>query len=227
MSLLSKFKSLVQYVSDIHLEMRYSRVIKPQKPFLILAGDIGYPQQESYKEFLHKVSGDFDKVFVLSGNHEYDLVKPEQIPLVDKLIGDICQTRNNLFFLQKKSHCLCPSLNLYITGCTLWSTLPKSKYHIHQDHTNWLTQTLSNSVNRYVIATHHCPLFECLRSKFKFPNRDYFATDQSKLVQSDNVVGWVHGHSHINRDFEIHNKEILSNQYGSKQTPLYRYKYIF
>ena len=225
---MNKFKSLFQYVSDIHLEMRKSTVwIKAQKPYLILPGDIGYPQQLIYKEFLHEVSNNFEKVFILSGNHEYDLSPIENINQVDELIENICQTRNNLIYLQKKIHCIDSSLNLYLSGCTFWATLPKSKYHLHTDHKTWLEKVLMNKKHKYIVATHHCPHFQCLQSKYKVSSPDYFATDQSELIKKSNVVAWIHGHSHNNRDFSIFNKEILSNQYGSQLTPLYRYKRDF
>jgi len=221
--LFSRFKSLTQYVSDLHLERGFARRIKAEKPFLILAGDIGNPNDKNYEQFLYNVSEDFDKVFVLSGNHEYDFVNKTLIKNVDDKIEDVCSKRNNLFFLQKKSHLICKQTNLYVTGCTLWSKLPRSKTELHIEHEEWLKNVIKkNQENNYVIATHHCPLFECIDKKTVvnyLPN--YFASDQSEIIKMQNVVAWVHGHSHLNRDILSNGKWILSKQYGYFRYPLY------
>ena len=71
---------LLQYVSDLHLEKGFKRNIIPKKPNLILGGDIGYVFKKSYEEFLlYKISPNFEKVFILSGNHEYDTFKNKDI----------------------------------------------------------------------------------------------------------------------------------------------------
>lgn len=218
--LLSRSLSLVQYISDLHLEKGYIRRITPNKPNLVLAGDIGFPQHENYKNFLLEMSTQFDKVFVISGNHEYDFNSSSK---TEEDIENICSQRNNLFYLQKKSHLLCPENNLYISGCTLWSTLPKSRYNDHLDHVNWL-KTL-NKNNNYIVATHYCPSLLCLRNIQRIvPN--YFATDQSDIIKMDNIVMWIHGHNHYNNDKIIHGKHIVSNQYGKYSRSLSNYKLI-
>lgn len=219
-----RFKSLTQYVSDVHLERGFVRNIKPEKPFLILAGDIGHPFQKDYSNFLHYLSRQFDKVFVLSGNHEYDF--SQSVEYVDSKIQDICSMRNNLFFVQKNTHVLCEENNLHLAGCTLWSKLPRSKAIYYEDHKRWLKNLLDkNSQNNYIVATHHCPLFECL-DKTKIINYlpNYFASDQSEIIKKQNLVAWVHGHSHLNKNIYAHDKWILSNQYGYSKYALYGYK---
>ena len=66
---------LLQYVSDLHLEKGFKRNIIPKKPNLILGGDIGYVFKKSYEEFLlYKISPNFEKVFILSGNPTVETV---------------------------------------------------------------------------------------------------------------------------------------------------------
>jgi Icc-related predicted phosphoesterase len=216
-------KKSIQYVSDLHIEKGFKRIINATKPILVLAGDIGYPSYSEYKDFLINTSYNFDKVFVLSGNHEYDLSK--NIEEVDNYIENICLSRNNLIYLQKKTEKLCDKENIKIAGCTFWSRLPKSKYKYHLEHKKWLEDKILEDQNHnYIIATHHCPLFQCLdRSYHNFvPN--YFATDQTNIIKKDNVLAWIHGHSHNNKDFNIYGKWIISNQYGYFQNPMKNYK---
>ena len=82
--------SLIQYVSDLHLEKKINnRSIIAKKPYLILAGDIGYPFQNNYKNFLLHMSYIFNKVFLIAGNHEYDLLKKDENKLFRTLYSII------------------------------------------------------------------------------------------------------------------------------------------
>jgi len=209
-----------QYVSDLHLEKGFKRNINARKPYLILGGDIGYSHQQSYKDFLLEVSTSFDKVFIISGNHEYDKTN---ISETEDKIRNICDMRNNLLYLQKDTHKIYK--NIYIAGCTFWSILPKSKKNNHLEHVNWLTNTLkSNPQNNYIVATHHCPLYECLNIKYDKTNPNYFASDQTDIIKLQNMLVWIYGHSHIHKDINVYGKWLISNQYGSYPEPLYGFK---
>ena len=222
--MLNIIKGLIQYTSDLHLEKGFRRIIIPRKPYLVLAGDIGYPNQETYKNFLLNLSWNFDKVFVIAGNHEYDQNK--NILEVNNKIENICNMRNNLIFLQQKTHIICEKNNIKIAGCTLWSTFPKIKNQYHLKDTYWLYNTINqNEDTYYVIATHHCPLYECINNKHKYKTMNYFASDQSHILKNSNLLMWIHGHTHYNRNLNIYDTLIVSNQYGSYQNPLYGYKY--
>jgi predicted MPP superfamily phosphohydrolase len=64
-----------QILSDLHLEF-YKKIedfptIPINSEYLILAGDIGYPEKQIYKDFLKMVSERYKKVIVIAGNHEY------------------------------------------------------------------------------------------------------------------------------------------------------------
>ena len=66
----------LQYVSDIHLELRKVKnipIIKPidENTYLALCGDIGNPFAPSYKSFLDIHSKLFVHILIVSGNHEY------------------------------------------------------------------------------------------------------------------------------------------------------------
>ena len=62
---MNKLTSLLQYVSDIHLERGFKRNIYPKKPFILLGGDIGYPQENNYKELeLDLINGGNSKLIL-------------------------------------------------------------------------------------------------------------------------------------------------------------------
>ena len=212
-------------MSDLHLEKGFKRIIKASKPYLLLGGDIGNPNQENYKQFLHDMSSKFEKVFVLTGNHEYDNTQQSELFKVEEKVKNICSMRNNLFYLQKNTHKICDNENIYIAGCTFWAGLPKSKTIYHLEHIKWLTDTLkSNPQNNYIVATHHCPLYECLNIKYSQKTPNYFASDQTNIIKLQNMIAWIYGHSHIHKDINIYGKWLVSNQYGSYPKPLYGFK---
>ena len=218
----SRISKLFYYLSDLHIEKGYKRIFSINKnfkdrPYLILLGDIGYVNENPYKEFLYGISDRFDKVFILAGNHEYD--NRNSVNEVNSEIENICLGRNNLIFLQQKTFKLPGQDNVILAGCTLWSSFPKSKREYHLSDKEWLYNTIENDPkNNYVVTTHHCPLFECLKTRNNL-TENYFASDQSKIVKKNNLLFWIHGHSHINRDIKVHNKWIVSNQYGNYEQP--------
>jgi len=90
----------IQYASDLHLEFsdNYSYLkrnpLKPVGDILVLAGDIGYLNDENYQNhpFWDWASDNYSQVIVAVGNHElykyYDLAKMPQ--------GLVCTIRNNI-----------------------------------------------------------------------------------------------------------------------------------
>lgn len=225
-NIFKRTNSILQYVSDLHLEKGFKRIIKPMKKYILLGGDIGYPKENNYKKFILELSDYYDKIFVISGNHEYDNCKSiEEIEEIDKIIDNICNMRNNIFYLQKKSYIICDNYKIKLTGCTFWSELPISKYNLHINHKKWLENELEINKNyNHIIGTHHCPLYECLNTNSNLKISKYFATDQKNIIKKNNVIAWIHGHSHINKNIKIYNKNILTNQYGNNKNPLLNYK---
>ena len=219
--MLSQIKSCIQYVSDLHLEKGFKRLIKPSRPTLLLGGDIGHPRDNDYKKFVLDMADVFDNVCILTGNHEY-IGMQNSVNECDDRIENICVMRNNLHFLQKKTFKI--GDNLHVAGCTFWSLNPICKRQYHLDHKEWIENILeTNPSNDYVIATHHAPLFQCVNKKYK-SNQNYFASDQSELIKNNNnLKAWIHGHTHTNKDFTVYGKWILSNQYGSYENPLFKY----
>ena len=225
MDKMNHVRNKLQYVSDLHIEKGYQRHIYAKRPYLLLGGDIGYVKEPGYKNFLRDVSYSFDKVFLLSGNHEYDGYRVGNFHKVEEKIKNICSMSSNIFYLQKDIHKLCDDYNIYIAGCTLWSTLPRSRLDFHYDHVEWLKSTLlENEDKTFVVATHHAPSFKCLNTSLNSYVPNYFATDQIELIKMKNMLCWIFGHTHINKDIILETKHILSNQYGSFQDPLYGYK---
>jgi len=114
----------LQLLSDLHLEFYASLDRLPnipvQAPVLALLGDIGYPRDDIYKEFLLQCSQRWWKVLIIAGNHEYYGTSIEE---ANKRIADICALRPNLHFLNNTSLYL-PEYHVRFCGSTMWSYIP-------------------------------------------------------------------------------------------------------
>jgi hypothetical protein len=132
-----------QYFSDLHLEY-FSSIssihkfdIIPQAPNLILAGDIGWYHLPIYKAFLGLMSEKFEKVWLISGNHEYytkltyTTYEPKKIihcpekktiEEIDEEIKNIAKSFPNIHYLSNDIVHLNSKIAIY--GCTLWSLIP-------------------------------------------------------------------------------------------------------
>jgi len=166
-----------QYVSDIHLEFRKKVLrIPPVAPFLLLAGDIGYPCRSLYREFLRYAAHDFEKVFLVAGNHEfYQGAKQgknlrwfhplSMTSILDK-IRHLCQEHDNVYFLHNSFHDL---PHLRIIGSTLWSDIdPEApllhdQFQIYKEGTTTMTvkdiRIVHHESREFLVhALHHSPL---------------------------------------------------------------------
>jgi predicted phosphodiesterase len=89
----------IRLLSDLHTEL-YPIILnfKKSADVVILAGDIGNPYHDDYINLLRKLALTHQKVFVISGNHEYYHHKIDE---TDIHIHDLCD--DNIHFLQKES----------------------------------------------------------------------------------------------------------------------------
>lgn len=127
--------NLLQIVSDVHLEF-YNKVlpkITKHAPYLALLGDIGKPFSASYRDFLWDQSRQFEKVFVLMGNHEY-YHRDADVPSILKRARDVCAEMDNVHLLERDTYEL--SDNTVLLGCTLWSDISDAAAHGMNDFKN-------------------------------------------------------------------------------------------
>ncbi len=116
-------------MSDLHLEVgqQYtSFCIQPCAPFLILAGDIGrLVDYDAFRDFLRVQCNQFEKVFLVLGNHEFFgcSSRTEGLLLARRLEEEEDSLRGVLSVMNRKRIDL-PGLT--ILGCTLQSHIPDS-----------------------------------------------------------------------------------------------------
>lgn len=123
----------IQVVSDLHieelktraktergLEKYFKEMVSCAGNILILNGDIGSVLDEKYWLFLKYIDNKYEKIILLSGNHEYqncNMTKEE----VDKYISErVINEYKNVVFLQRG---IIEIGEYVIMGCTLWSNI--------------------------------------------------------------------------------------------------------
>ena len=214
----------LRLVSDIHLELSNhisetigqlsSQIITDNiEDVLILAGDIGDPFSESYKDFLARMSHHFNKIFIVSGNHEYYKTTVSTMKEIDDKIREVTESFNNVHFLQRDSIIY---NRVRFLGCTLWSRvknssncvymndftlIPEMTFNMYRSlHTNdvkWLKGELNKTgdFDSTVVVTHHLPSYKLINHKYEGNlMNEFFASDLDYLVKKASI--WCCGHTH-------------------------------
>lgn len=189
-SLLDKSSVSFQVLSDLHLEVNRqygSFEIPACSSHLILAGDIGrLVDYNDCLEFLRRQTNQFERVFLVLGNHEfYNISYAEGLEKAKQLEKEPCL--NGRLILLHQTRYDIPNSHLTILGCTLWSKIPQEARDIvkwkisdfqkiqgwtvddhnaaHDSDLSWLRQRVesirqenSRTTKRLIlVVTHHAP----------------------------------------------------------------------
>lgn len=234
----STARKTLGYVSDIHLER--NKKLKPRVPvhtdYLALCGDIGNPFHRSYEELLRFSSFNFDKTFLVSGNHEYDTIDAKErsnsFEKVDDRLRNICSKFNNVYFLNKDKATVEGHL---VLGTTLWTprnvavSRNKSKTvhyndvinrRINKIHLNQL-EWLEKEIEKYkdiskIILTHHPPSYKMRSDKYSDSpaNRLFYNNIDYLMNPANDIYAWLCGHSHCVYERIIGDTYVGINAYG-------------
>ena len=231
-------------ISDIHLEFRYyslkSHVNKENRKGipeneeinLILAGDAGYPEHQTFLDFMMSVSKLYDHIFFVAGNHEY---YKKDIYSTKDLIKKVCDPYHNIHFLDND---IILHNNIYIIGSTLWTYIEKddparknpiNDYYqikdftiensnsLHKEGREFLSQSLSKVISedkKCIVITHHIPSHSLIDPIYKGGEiNSYFASNCDDLIKYP-ILLWVYGHTHIKADHNINGVELICNPKG-------------
>jgi predicted phosphohydrolase len=217
-----------QYISDIHLECGNNHLeIIPKAPYLILAGDIGYPFEIHYNNFLQDVTDKFEKVFVILGNHEY---WGNSFANISAKMSEYCQKYKNLVWLESTVYDF-ENSNLSIFGTTLWTNIsnpdlirehvydykhipsftPETCTNLHKcARLAFLKQLQERPDRKWIAICHHVPHTSLIDKKYEGnPLNEAYASDVDEF-RSDNVLAVVYGHTHVQRVTE----KYYCNPYG-------------
>jgi len=207
-------------MSDLHLEKGNVINVVPKAPYLILAGDIGSPIEDTYLTFLKDVSKKFQRIFLIAGNHEY---YNNNIPDTDNLIRKLVKPLKNVIFLQNDVYHF-PNCNLSVFGTTLWSKISMEDSYmiqcligdyrcindfnigeclrLHYDAIKAFKHYRERFQDRkWLCITHHLPSTSLINIKYKNNILNSAYASDVKEFCDDNVLAVVYGHTHIKNVF--------------------------
>jgi predicted phosphodiesterase len=233
----------IQYASDLHLEFRDNssylkqNPLKPVGDILVLAGDIGYLNDDNYSKhpFWDYVSDNFQQVIVAVGNHElykyYDLAQMPQ--------GLVCSIRDNV---KCYYNAVVKLDNIDLIVSTLWAKISLEEAYItergvsdfhrilyndqpltfdnfNREHDRcfyFIQDTVAKSQAEHIIvATHHVPSFQLASSDFTGSRiNGAFTVELEDYIEASPIEYWIYGHSHRNINKQIGNTQCVCNQLG-------------
>ncbi|KAL2849596.1 putative calcineurin-like phosphoesterase [Aspergillus pseudoustus] len=238
----------LQILSDIHLEATNAYEtfsIPPCSPYLILAGDVGrLIDYDAYLSFLQRQTAQFERVFLVLGNHEFcDKSFEESIKKAQQLASE--PALNGRLILLHRGRYDIPDSNVTILGCTLWSSIADDKaegirYKVqdfqkiqdwsiqahneaHRQDLSWLKDQVrrvrEEGDRKIVVITHHAPMTKQTSAPQHkdSPVASAFGSDllaSRKMKEWEGVQLWVYGHTHFSTDFEKSGIRVVSNQRG-------------
>jgi predicted phosphodiesterase len=237
---------IIHYLSDIHLELyditkipRILQLIIPQSNICVLAGDIGYPFEQTYISFLRGIHSKFEHIFLIHGNHEYYQFGNNQGKSNEEIIQ---QTHDIIsYYHLDKIHFLHNShydLGKYrFIGSVLWSHIEDERYlsndydvvyknsieEMNQTHflcKDYIQQALiqaQTDEKEVIMITHHLPSYRLNHPKYA----RYYQYHQCFSSHSDEFIThpvklWIFGHTHSTIHMNINNILCISNPIGYK-----------
>jgi Icc-related predicted phosphoesterase len=93
---------------------------------------------------------------------------------------------------------------------------PEREIELFDENKEWLQKTLNNSSDRKcVVITHHLPSEQCIVEQYKDSplNRAYYS-DLDYLMDGENLLLWIHGHTHKESDKIIYGTRVICNPLG-------------
>jgi predicted phosphodiesterase len=236
-------KIRIQYASDLHLEFSDNWCYLKNHPLevagevLVLAGDIGYLGDESYRAhpFWDQVSESYEQVVVCMGNHEF--YKGFDVA---KLHDGFChQIRPNV---RSYYNSVIQMGDVDIIVTTLWAYVkPEDAYftelavtdfkrivyegeimtfaEFNKEHKGCLTflkDALEKSnARKRIVVTHHVPSFKLQNPRFAESRvNGAFVVELHDFIENQAIDYWIFGHSHYNIDLRIGDTLCTSNQLG-------------
>ncbi len=227
----------IQYISDIHLEFYQTlpdNLVVSGAKILCLAGDIGYPYSAIYEQFLCKVNRDFEKVFLITGNHEYYSAKGNRHHTMEEIEERIKQIirdldLKNITYLDNDYE---DYEGFRFVGSTLWSKCDNGEgindFRIIKEMSVVLYNEL-HEVSRYfleseivtesslpvIVITHYLPSYRLIADQYmnnKAINM-FFASDSDDLFVPT-IKCWIYGHTHTGSEKELNGIKFVCNPVG-------------
>ena len=204
-----------EYISDTHMNWwKYDSVqlmtlFPGLAPTLILAGDIGDPDEPTLYRILDIVVKKYKTVIYVPGNHEFYLREPNSKKTPASVLAWFQSLESkwpNFHFLYRKTMVLD---DVRIIGATCWTTSPKETEWAHmiseegRKDREFIEQVLSRSKEPCLVVTHYPPTLKVLTSDYSDKISQYDYAQSLEYMFRYPLHTWIFGHVH-----QVHNVEI-------------------
>lgn len=187
-------------------------------------------------EFIEDCVRKYKRVFMVCGNHEY--YNSDFDTAMDRIRPWL--SKEGVTLLQNDHVELRPNLLLF--GATLWTDMDKDSstahYHVGRGMNDFRIiggfstyrakdehhQTLAalhglatdNPDKTILVMTHHAPSYQGVDSSHSHStiNAGYASDMEEWIKQYPNIKYWVHGHTHIQKQYEIEQCKVFANCRG-------------
>ena len=245
----------MQFISDLHLEMcnrqAFTKIqtniiqAKGDNKYIGLLGDIGDPTLKknfNYYNLIANLSKEYEKVFVVAGNHEYYTVghSDKTIEEVNDEIKKVCKSiGDNVHFLNNDVvEINNGDYNIVVAGTVLWSNIPpehedevrgyindyrkiknftiQRQNELHHQSIEFIDNVIDTfSDKRVVMLTHHAPYNVGTSPPIYEKNNTNcaFASDLSDRIKYP-ISAWCFGHTHYRSHLTINGVIVASNPRG-------------
>ena len=198
------------------------------EPNLILAGDIGDPDEASLYKALNIARQKYKRVIYIPGNHEFYNIEPGSKKTPASVLNwfqRLDDQWSNFHFFYRRNELID---GIRVLGATGWSTSPKMtawSNNISEEgkkDIDFLDQGLSHSKEPVLVITHYPSTLRVLQENYKYKISQYdYAQDLERLYRPP-LKTWIFGHVHQKHDFMIPYSSvagqgevrILCNPYG-------------
>jgi len=213
-----------EVISDTHLNISKPRdqdllkIFSLQTPNLILAGDIGDPDEPTLQKFLDIARQKYQRVIYIPGNHEFYEREPGSKKTPASVLSwfqKLDDQWSNFHFFYRRNELID---GIRILGATGWSTEPsgtewaKTIGEEGKKDIKFLEEGIANSKEPILVVTHYPSTLKVVQDNFKGKLSQFnYAQDLERLYRPP-VHTWIFGHIHQVHDFSF---PYSSSMYGN------------
>lgn len=229
-------------LSDLHIDVvQYLELYEhPQVDLIVMAGDLADGDYDPVPWLKSEFSdAERSKMIYVPGNHDAYAIglgaMPDHLRRLRDDAGIITLDRQTVEIEGRR-----------IVGCTLWSPLSPSLdglggdlaaipgfsgdawRAVHERDRAWLEETVMEGD---IVVTHHAPSREGLDPRMQHKPElmrlasGYYA-DMTDLIEQRSPALWVHGHTHVTREYAVGETRVASNAAGRGSAQLFEPGYV-